>query len=231
MIVAERKLFDDLYAKARQHKKVLLLGCGTCVTVCMAGGEKEVDILSSQLKLAARERGDDFEVTTHTIVRQCDDEFFDEETSRKIAAADAVITLACGVGVQFCSEKYSGKRVYAGVNTVFYGATVEQGMWEERCAGCGECIVDKFAGICPIARCAKSLMNGPCGGSSGGKCEVSKETDCAWALIVERMKALGTLEELSEITLPKDWSTSRDGGPRRILHESLQLDKGTEKHG
>ena len=90
---------------------------------------------------------------------------------------------------------------------MFYGATVEQGMWEERCAGCGECIVDKFAGICPVARCAKSLMNGPCGGTRK------------------------TGKELSEITLPKDWSTSRDGGPRRIIHESLQLDKGTEKHG
>ena len=137
MIVAERKLFDDLYAKASRHKKVLLLGCGTCVTVCMAGGEKEVDILASQLKLAARERGDDFEVTTHTIVRQCDDEFFDEETSRKIAAADAVISLACGVGIQFCSEKYPEKQVYAGVNTVFYGATIEQGLWRNVAPPCG----------------------------------------------------------------------------------------------
>jgi ferredoxin len=231
MIVAERKLFDDLYAKASRHKKVLLLGCGTCVTVCMAGGEKEVDILNSQLKLAARERGDDFEVTTHTIVRQCDDEFFDEETSRKIAAADAVISLACGVGIQFCSEKYPEKPVYAGVNTVFYGATIEQGVWAERCAGCGECIVDKFGGICPVARCSKSLMNGPCGGTSDGKCEVNKEIDCAWALIVKRMKELGKLEELSEITPPKDWSTARHGGPRRIVHESLKLDKGAEKSG
>jgi ferredoxin len=229
MIVAERKLFDDLYAKASRHKKVLLLGCGTCVTVCMAGGEKEVDILASQLKLAARERGDDFEVTTHTIVRQCDDEFFDEETSRKIAAADAVISLACGVGIQFCSEKYSEKRVYGGVNTVFYGATVEQGVWEERCAGCGDCIVDKFAGVCPVARCSKSLMNGPCGGTTDGKCEVSNEIDCAWALIVKRMKELGTLEELGEITEPRDWTTARHGGPRRIVHESLKLDKVAEK--
>ncbi len=229
MIIAERKLFDDLYAKASRHKKVLLLGCGTCVTVCMAGGEKEVDILDSQLKLAARERGDNFEVMTHTIVRQCDAEFFDEETSRKIAAVDAVISLACGVGVQFCSEKYPDKRVYAGVDTKFYGATVEQGVWAERCAGCGECIVDKFAGICPVARCSKSLMNGPCGGATNGKCEVSDEIDCAWGLIIKRMKELGTLEELSEITPPKDWSTARDGGPRRVVHESLRLDKGSEK--
>jgi|WetSurMetagenome_2_1015567.scaffolds.fasta_scaffold12028_3 ferredoxin len=229
MIVAKRKLFDDLYAKASAHKKVLLLGCGTCVTVCMAGGEKEVDILDSQLKLAAKERGGDFEVTTHTIVRQCDDEFFNEETSRKIAAADAVISLACGVGIQFCSEKYPEKRVYAGVNTVFYGATVEQGLWEERCAGCGECIVDKFSGICPVARCSKSLMNGPCGGATNGKCEVSDEIDCAWALIIKRMKELGTLEELSEITPPRDWSTARDGGPRRVVHESLRLDEGAKK--
>jgi ferredoxin len=231
MIIAERKLFDDLYAKASRHKKVLIIGCGTCVTVCMAGGEKEVDILASQLKLAARERGDDFEVTTHTIVRQCDEEFFDEETSKKIAAVDAVISLACGVGIQFCSEKYPERRVYAGVNTVFYGATVQQGMWEERCAGCGECIVDKTGGICPIARCSKSLLNGPCGGTTNGKCEVSDEIECAWALIVKRMKELGRLEELGEIMEPKDWSTARDGGPRRVVHESLLLDEGAKKNG
>ena len=231
MITAERKLFDDLYAKASRHKKVLLLGCGTCVTVCMAGGEKEVDILESQLKLAARERGDDFEVTTHTIVRQCDDEFFDEETSRKIAAADAVISLACGVGIQFCSEKYPEKRVYAGVNTVFYGATIEQGLWMERCAGCGECVVDNFAGLCPVARCSKSLLNGPCGGTKDGKCEVSDEIDCIWALIVKRMKELGRLEELGDITAPKDWSTARDGGPRRVVNESIRLDEGAKKNG
>jgi len=224
MIVAERKPLEALYAHARKHKRVLLLGCGTCVTVCMAGGEKEVGILASQITLKAREEGDDITVTEHTITRQCDREFFDEATIRKIEEADAVISLGCGVGVQFCSEQFPGKPVYAGLNTKFYGATLEQGVWSERCAGCGECVVDKFGGVCPVARCSKSLLNGPCGGSSNGRCEVDPDNvECAWQLIYDRMEQQGRLDELEENQPMKDWSTSRDGGLRRVTREDMKL--------
>jgi len=224
MIVAERKAFDELYAHARKHKNVLLLGCGTCVTVCMAGGEKEVGVLASQINIATGQNGDEINVEEHTITRQCDDEFFDEATVRKIKEADAVISLACGVGVQFCVEKFPDKPVYPGLNTTFYGATLEQGLWAERCAGCGECVLDKFGGVCPVARCSKSLLNGPCGGSADGRCEVDPENiECAWQLIIDRMEKLGRLEELEENAPPKDWSTSRDGGPRKIIREDVTL--------
>lgn len=223
MIVAQRKPFDEIYAVAKQYKSVLLLGCGTCVTVCMAGGEKEVGILASQLRLTARERGDAFDVDEHTIVRQCDAEFFDEATAAKIAKAEAVISMACGVGVQFSVERFPKIKVYPALNTKFYGAAVEQGVWSERCAGCGECILDKTGGICPIARCSKSLLNGPCGGSADGKCEIDKNVQCAWQLIYDRMTALGRLEELEEILPAKDWSTARDGGPRTITREDMRL--------
>jgi len=224
MIVAERKTLDDLYDCAKKYKKVLLLGCGTCVTVCMAGGEKEVGVLASQMQLAARERGDEFEVAEHTITRQCDAEFFDDATARKVADADAVISLGCGVGVQFCAERFPDKPVYPGLNTKFYGATVEQGTWSERCAGCGECVLGDFGGVCPVARCSKSLMNGPCGGSADGKCEVDPENvECAWQLIYDRMEKLGRLEELEENKPMKDWSSHRDGGPRTITREDVKL--------
>ena len=224
MIVAEQKPFEEIYERASQHKKILLMGCGTCVTVCMAGGEKEVGILASQIRLAARERGDEIDVAEHTITRQCDEEFFDEATARKVAEADAVISVGCGVGVQFCAERFPDKIIYAGLNTKFYGATVEQGVWSERCAGCGDCVLDEFGGICPIARCSKSLLNGPCGGSSNGKCEVDPENiDCAWQLIYERMERLGRLEELEENKPVKDWSSHRDGGPRTITREDMTL--------
>ena len=224
MIVAERKPLDELYARAKKHKKVLLLGCGTCVTVCMAGGEKEVGILASQMAIAARERGDDIAVTEHTITRQCDSEFFDETTARKVEEADAIISLGCGVGVQFCAERFPDKPVYPGLNTKFYGATVEQGVWSERCAGCGECVLDKFGGVCPVARCSKSLLNGPCGGSSEGRCEVDPDNvECAWQLIHDRMEKLGRLDELEENQPMKDWSTNRDGGPRKATREDMRL--------
>jgi len=224
MIIAERKPFEQVYENVRKHKKILILGCGTCVTVCMAGGAKEAGILASQIALAAREKGDAIEVEQHTIERQCDREFFNEETARKIAAADAVLSLACGVGVQFCAEVFPEKIVYPGVNTKFYGATAEQGVWVERCAGCGECVLDKFGGICPIARCSKSLLNGPCGGSAKGKCEVDPSSiECGWQLIYDRMARLGRLEELEENQPLKDWSSGRDGGPRKVVREDMKF--------
>ncbi|MBT4483886.1 MAG: hypothetical protein HOC71_09440, partial [Candidatus Latescibacteria bacterium] len=178
----------------------------------------------SQIKLAAKEKGDTVNVEEHTIMRQCDAEFFDEETSKKIEQADAVISLACGVGVQFSVEQFNDKIIYPGLNTSFYGATIEQGVWSERCAGCGQCVIEIFGGVCPIARCSKSLLNGPCGGSIGGKCEIDPENlDCAWQLIYDRMERLGQLENLEKIQPIKDWSSSRDGGPRKIVREDIIL--------
>jgi len=100
---------------------------------------------------------------------------------------------------------------------------VEQGVWEERCQACGDCILGLTAGICPIARCAKQLLNGPCGGSQDGKCEVDPDVPCAWQLIWERAVKLGRMDQLLEIQPPKDWSKSRDGGQRKIVREDLRL--------
>ena len=225
MIVAERKPFDEVYTFTSNHNKILVLGCGSCVTVCMAGGEKEVGILASQIELAARQKGDTLTLTEHTITRQCDAEFFDEKTARMIEESDAVISMACGVGVQFCVERFPSTIVYPALNTDFYGATLKQGVWVERCAGCGQCVLADFGGICPIARCSKSLLNGPCGGSVNGKCEVDPENiDCAWQLIYDRMKMLGRLDDLEKNQPVKDWSSSRDGGPRKIVREDMLLE-------
>ncbi|MBF0430706.1 MAG: methylenetetrahydrofolate reductase C-terminal domain-containing protein [Fibrobacteria bacterium] len=223
MIVAEQKPLDEVYEFAKKYKKVLIMGCGTCVTVCMAGGEKEVGIVANQLRLKAKENGDDFVVDEHTITRQCDKEFFDEETARKIKAADAVVSMACGVGVQYSAEVFPDMLVYPGLNTKFFGTNVEQGVWAERCAGCGECVVGDFGGVCPISRCSKSIMNGPCGGSSDGTCEINPDVDCAWQLIYDRMDKLGKLDELEKNQPIKDWSTARDGGPRTVKRDDVKL--------
>lgn len=224
MITAERKPFDEIYNYIKDSRNVLVLGCGSCVTVCMAGGEKEVGILASQLRLKAQEEGKDLTVAEHTIMRQCDREFYDEETTKKIKAADIVISMACGVGVQYSAECVPDAVVYPALNTLFYGANLEQGLWGERCAGCGECVIADFGGICPIARCSKSLLNGPCGGSSNGKCEVDPENiDCVWQLIYDRMEKLGRLDELANNKAAKNWSKNRDGGPRKLIREDMKL--------
>ena len=223
MITAEQKPFDEIYKSIEGVEKLLILGCGTCVTVCMAGGEKEVGVMASLIRLANKEKGIAMEVAEDTIERQCDKEFYDD-VREKINNADAVLSLACGVGVQYCSEVFEGKLVIPGLNTKFYGTNIDVGVWSERCAGCGDCVLDKFGGICPVTRCSKSLLNGPCGGSQDGKCEVDQENiDCAWHLIYERMKLLGRLDRL-EINEPvKDWSTGRDGGPGKIVREDMTL--------
>jgi ferredoxin len=223
MITAERKPFEEIHAWAQRHRRILILGCGSCVTVCMAGGETETQTLSSQLSLAARERGDHLDVQVRTITRQCDAEFFDDEAARQIREADAVISMACGVGVQYCGERFPDSVVYPALNTMFYGATLEQGVWAERCAGCGHCLLDSTAGICPVARCAKNLLNGPCGGSQDGRCEINDQQDCAWQLIWDRLKARGRLEDFGLINEPKDWSRSGSGGPRKIVKEHARI--------
>jgi ferredoxin len=223
VITAEQKPFAEIYEMVKDCRRLLVLGCGTCVTVCMAGGEKEAEILASSLRLANRARGITMDVAVATIERQCDREFFDPVRAQ-VEQADAVLSLACGVGVQLAGEVFEGRRMLPGLNTRFYGVTEQQGIWSERCAGCGSCELATFGGVCPVARCSKGLLNGPCGGSQDGKCEVDPETiDCGWQLIYDRMKKLGLLERLEEIRPVKDWSTGRDGGPGRIVRKDITL--------
>jgi len=224
MIVANQKPFQEIYESVRENQSLLILGCGTCVTVCMAGGEREAGVLANQLRLAAKQEELDMKVSEHTITRQCDEEFFDPAVSAKIREADAVLSLGCGVGVQHIVELFPEVQVHPGLNTQFFGANLQQGLWAERCAGCGECVLDTYEGICPIARCSKSLMNGPCGGSSNGMCEVDPEnTPCAWQLIIDRMKKLDKLDKLMKNQPPKDWSRDWHGGPRRTQREDMML--------
>lgn len=221
MIVAERKPFDEIKEMLTGYHRVLILGCGTCTTVCFAGGEKQVGILASELRMARKLDGDPIEIVERTVQRQCEYEY-NEEVADEVREAEVILSLACGIGVQTMNEQFPEKITLPGLNTKFLGQPTEQGAWSERCLACGDCILGKTAGICPITRCSKSLLNGPCGGSQNGKCEIDPEIDCAWQLIYDRLKALGQLELMAEITPPKDWSTSHHGGPRKVVREDLQ---------
>jgi ferredoxin len=222
MIIAEQKPLEEIEGLIAEAQKVLVVGCGTCVTVCFAGGEKEAGILASSLRMASRIDGKPKDVQHVTVQRQCEWEYIDP-LKDSIGGVEAVLSLGCGVGVQALAERFPQAIVVPGLNTTFMGLPTEQGVWEERCAACGSCILGLTGGICPIARCAKQLLNGPCGGSQNGECEIGHDTPCAWQLIYDRLKAQGRLHLLMEIQPPKDWSTSRDGGPRRITREDLRL--------
>jgi len=230
MITADRKPFEEIKASVKDCKKIMVLGCETCVAICQAGGEKEVEILASELRLAFGNEGNKVEVSEELIVRQCDDEFMAEPAFlEKVKGSDVILSIACGVGVQhscnFFNRVITDKpiRVIPGLNTTFMGANIDVGLWEERCLGCGDCVLEKTGGICPITRCAKSLLNGPCGGSSNGKCEINKDTDCAWHLIIERLETLGELERIKPVEMYKDWRPSHSGGPRKRVREDLRL--------
>jgi ferredoxin len=218
MIVAERKPLDEIEELLEGCRKVLVAGCGTCVTVCMSGGEKEVGILASMLRLRAKMKGKEFEVLETSVQRQCDREYV-EELAKQAEDCDAILSMGCGVGVNYATEVLRDVRVLPALNTKFLGANIDEGTWSERCAGCGECIVAATEGICPVARCSKSILNGPCGGSQDGQCEIDPAVECAWQLIYDRMEKLGLLEKLEEIQPAKDWSKGRDGGPGKVTRE------------
>ncbi len=222
MIVAEKKQIEEIIDYVKDFQKLLIAGGNECVTVCEAGGKKEVGILASALRMYFMNEGKKVDIDEVTLERQCDHEYL-EEIRDRIDQYDAVLSLACGVGVQFMEEKYFSTPVFPGVNTCFMGAAEERGVWSERCQGCGQCILGKTAGICPISRCAKRLLNGPCGGSTKGKCEISKDLDCAWQLIIDRLKELDRFDEYEQIMPIKDWSTERAGGPRKVVREDVRL--------
>mgnify|MGYP006295015717 FL=1 len=220
MITAERKPLEEILTLIEPCDRILLVGCNECVTVCAAGGRKEVALLSSALQMARMKEGRTLDVTELTLERQCDPEYV-EELVGSIDRAEAVLSMACGCGVQEVARRFKETPVFPAVNTKFMGASERQGVWAERCQGCGDCLLGLTGGICPIARCSKRLLNGPCGGSSNGKCEINPDVDCAWQLIWDRLKALGLERRYEDIAPPKDWRTSRDGGPRRIIREDL----------
>ncbi|CAB5115571.1 5,10-methylenetetrahydrofolate reductase, small subunit (EC [Olavius algarvensis associated proteobacterium Delta 3] len=221
MIVAEKKPIQEIIEEIKTHDSVLILGCNECVTVCEAGGKKEVGVLASALRMYFLNKGRDMRIDEHTLERQCDHEYLDE-IREMIDQYDGVVSLACGVGVQFTAEKYTQKPIYPGVNTFFMGVTESRGVWTERCQGCGQCILASTGGICPVSRCAKRILNGPCGGSTTGNCEINKDVACGWQLIIDRLKALGRLDEYEELAPIKDWSTDRAGGPRKVVREDVQ---------
>ncbi len=216
MIIGSPKPIEEIWKMVKDLKKILVFGCNTCVAVCHAGGEKEAETLASLIRIKASMEGKSITVDHMGAMRHCESEYLEPVLS-ELKKYEVVISTACGVGINFLSEIIGKTPVFPGINTTFYGAVEAPGIFKEVCAGCGNCILHLTGGICPIARCAKSLMNGPCGGTNKGKCEISQDVPCAWYLIIERMKELGTLEKLLEIQPPRDWSSGSYGGPRKTV--------------
>ena len=211
MIVGERKTFQQIWDSLKGLKSVMILGCGTCVSVCQAGGEKEVGLLASELRMKAQLTNTPIQFGEFTIERQCDKEFFDS-IKDKVKEYQAVLSMACGAGVQFTSDMFDAIRVLPALNTRFIGVALGEGLWTEKCRACGLCIVGEYGGICPMTICAKNLLNGPCGGSKNGKCEAGQDKDCAWVLIYNRLKKQNRLYTLRAFMVAKDNQTQTHPG-------------------
>ncbi len=218
MITAERKPISEIKEMIAPYRKILVVGCGSCVAECAAGGEKEVGLLSSALRMDAKASGKEIEIKEMTLDRQCVYEFIDQLTE-VIGQYDVVLSLACGAGVQAVAEVFTKVHIVPALNTTFLGETKEAGLWVENCRGCGDCKLGVFAAVCPVTRCAKGLFNGPCGGSKTDRCEVDPDVPCAWQLIVSRLDEMGRLDLLRKVHPPADWSKQQGKGPRKIKRE------------
>ncbi|MDQ1372162.1 MAG: hypothetical protein QG582_1077 [Candidatus Thermoplasmatota archaeon] len=228
MIVAKRKPMAEIAEMVAPYKSVKVIGCRSCVAICLAGGEKEARTLASALRLKARKEGRKQEFEALVVERQCEKEWV-KEVEDKIEDSDLVLSMACSLGAQTIGDMYPKKLVFPALNTGIFGVPEEQGVWSEKCVGCGNCIIHTTGGICPIARCAKSMLNGPCGGSANGKCEVNLEVDCAWYAIHERLKVQNRMQLIEQVSPPKDWSTSHSGGRRVYVREDAKLTQHQKK--
>jgi len=215
MVIADIKTLEEIMAMLHGCGRVLTVGCGGCVSVCLAGGQKEVDGLNLKLTLARKAQGAPLKIDGTTIERQCETVFL-AALDDVVSGYDALLSMACGAGVQFLAERYPHLPVFPAVNSVFVGVHKEIGWYEERCRCCGDCVLGITAGICPVTMCAKSLLNGPCGGPRDGCCEVDKDRPCAWVAIYERLKAQCRLANFAAVQPARQW---RDQVQGRLLIE------------
>lgn len=206
MIITTKKAPEAILGMLDGYEKVFILGCNTCAETIETGGPEQVAEMKEFL-------GGNGKTITGTAVidpichvlnakRQL------RERADEVSAADAILVMSCGAGVQTVADEYE-QAVFPALDSGFLGNVVRHGIYDERCSLCGECVLDVTAGICPVTRCAKGLLNGPCGGMSEGKCEVDPEQDCAWALIYERLDRLGKVHTMAKIAEPKDHGKHR----------------------
>ncbi len=207
MIITKKRDFQQLLENIKNYRSFFLIGCSECASLCGTGGEPELAAMKEALEAEGK-------TITGTMLPKTGCQTLGTKIELKkdkeaCAAADAIIVLSCGAGTQSAVEIFPDKPVFPANDTLFLGNMTRFQMFDERCSLCGECILDKTGGICPVTACPKGLLNGPCGGTNEGKCEVSNEIECAWVRIYNRLNKINRLEDFKKTLGPKDWSASR----------------------
>jgi len=213
MIITKQKEFKEILKYLEGQTKIFLIGCGECSATCKTGGEDDV----KKIKEALEKEG---KAITGTCVPEAPCiaakvKMGLAKNRKLIESSDAILVLACGLGIQSVKENLRvDKPVHVGCDTLFMGAIDAGGVFLEKCSACGDCVLELTGLICPLTRCPKGLLNGPCGGQDKGKCEVDKDRDCAWILIYNELKKQNKLDLLKAIKPPKDYS--KTSKPRQL---------------
>ncbi len=204
MIVTTKREFKDLLANIKDYNSFFLIGCSECASLCGTGGEPELEELKEALEKEGKTVTGIFRAKTGCQVLGTKVEL--KPFKDTIGKTEAIIVMSCGAGTQAAVEIFPDKPVYQSNDTIFLGNMTRYQMFDERCSLCGECILDETGGICPVTACPKGLLNGPCGGTNDGNCEVSQDIKCAWVRIYERLNRIGRLDDMKKTIEPKDWS-------------------------
>ena len=210
MVIATLKDLAEIKDSIAGYTRILNVGCAGCTAVCLTGGQREVDSLNRQMARLCKESSTEVHFEGYTIERQCEMEFI-EELAPMVDRFDAMLSMACGAGVQFIAERFPKMPVFPALNTTFIGVNRDVGWFEEKCRFCRDCQLGYTGGICPVTRCAKSIFNGPCGGTNKGMCEVDKNIPCAWYDIYERLKGQNRLDNIMKIRAPMKWQNQIQG--------------------
>ncbi|MFH0732710.1 MAG: methylenetetrahydrofolate reductase C-terminal domain-containing protein [Candidatus Omnitrophota bacterium] len=216
MIITKQKDKDIILEYLKCDKKIFIAGCAQCSTVCKTGGEEEV--LAMKAFLAKHGK-----IITGTFVLDppchlVKAKKMNQQFKAQIQKSDAILALTCGDGTQTIVEGTKGKRVHPGLDTLFLGEVQSDGRFVQKCSLCAECVLDETGGLCPVTLCPKGLLNGPCGGVKDKKCEVSKDIDCVWIQIYERLDSLKELSKMKNTQNPRD-------NEKRLSPKKISLEK------
>ena len=207
MIITKKRDFKELMGNIKNYKSFFLLGCSECATLCGTGGDPEIKSMKEALEAEGKNVTGSFVAKTGCQVLGTKVEL--KPFKDAISESDCILVMSCGAGTQTTVELFEDKPVYPTNDSMFLGNMTRMQIFDERCSLCGKCILDKTGGICPITACPKGLLNGPCGGTNDGKCEIGPEIECAWVRIYNRLKRIDKLEDIKNTAEPKDWSAHK----------------------
>ncbi|OGO03132.1 MAG: hypothetical protein A2Y59_02495 [Chloroflexi bacterium RBG_13_52_14] len=198
--ITRQKSLEEITQQLEGLHRLYLVGCGTCATMTKTGGKEEVLAMKESLQGAGKM------ITGWTVIPTACDTMTEAsltENNGAIQSADCFLVMSCALGVQKIAS-YNGKPAIPALDTLFIGVEDSPGLFHEVCDQCGHCVLGYTAGICPVTACHKGLMNGPCGGTNNGKCEIDKNRDCAWTLIYNRLKEQGRLDLMKKYQPPRN---------------------------